>query len=338
MIAKSHDPAELLRVLGDPTRLRILGLVERAELTVGELARSLEMAQSRVSNHLRVLRDAHLLQDRHAGRTTWLRLADFDAATSGDVNADSLPARLWTAVRADVPTLPEHQADVARLERVLRERTQRAGEFFDRVAGEWDKFAVDFATGQARQRAAAALLPRESVVADLGCGTGWFARALAPLCDRLVLVDRSQGMLDEARAKLEPLPANTRVETRRGELDRLPIDDEELDGAVAGLVLHHLADLGAVAREIFRALKPGGRVAIVELSPHTEEWMHETLGDRNLGLDPRDVLRAFERAGFVDATLESLEDHYQPHVPGGESAARVALPMYLVRARKPARA
>lgn len=334
MIAKSQDPTEVLKVLGDPTRLRILGLVERAELTVGELARALEMAQSRVSNHLRVLRDADLLQERHAGRATWLRLGELDLAS----NASSLPARLWSVVRGDIPALPEHSADVARLERVLAERSRKAGEFFDRVAGEWDKIAVDFATGQARQRAAAALLPRESVVADLGCGTGWFARALAPLCSTLVLVDSSQGMLDEARRKLEPLPPGTRVEVRRGDLDALPIADEELDGAVAGLVLHHLADLATPAREIFRALKPGGRVAIVELSPHGETWMHENLGDRNLGLDPRDVLRALERAGFVDATLESLEDRYRPRIPEGDAEARAELPLYLVRARRPARA
>lgn len=334
MIAKSHDPAEVLKVLADPTRLRILGLLEREELTVGELARSLEMAQSRVSNHLRVLRDADLLRERHAGRTTWLKLAEADPAARGG----ALSTRLWTAVRGDVPALHEHRADVARLERVLAERGERAGEFFDRVAGEWDKIAVDFATGQARQRAAAALLPRESVVADLGCGTGWFARALAPLCDRIVLVDRSQGMLDEARRKLEPLPSGTHVEARRGELDRLPIADEELDGAVAGLVLHHLADLSAPLREMHRALKPGGRVAIVELSPHGEAWMQESLGDRHLGLDPRDVLRGLQRAGFVDATLESLEDRYQPRNPVGAPDALAALPLYLVRARRPARA
>ncbi len=332
MIAKSVGPAEVLRVLGDPTRLRILGLLEREELTVGELARTLEMAQSRVSNHLRVLRVADLLQERHAGRVTWLRLATLEPAAG-----DALPGRLWTALRGEIPALKEHRADLARLERVLVERSDRAGEFFDRVAGEWDTIGVDFETGQARQRAAAALLPRESVVADLGCGTGWFARALVPLCGHLILVDRSQGMLDEARRKLEPLPPGTRVDLRRGELDALPIADEELDGAVVGLVLHHLADLAAPAREILRALKPGGRVAIVELAPHGETWMHDGLGDRNLGLDPRDVLRALERAGFVDATLESIEDRYRPRVPEAPEDARVQLPLYLVRARRPDR-
>lgn len=334
MIAKPQDPAEILKVLADPTRLRILGLVEREELSVGELARALEMAQSRVSNHLRVLRDADLLQERHAGRATWLRLA----APDPNGAEPSLSARLWSAVRNDVPAVPEHRADVARLERVLQERGARGRDFFDRVAGDWDVIGVDFATGQARERAAASLLPRESVVADLGCGTGWFARALAPLCERIVLVDSSQAMLDEARRKLEPLPPGTRVDVRRGELDRLPIADGELDGAVAGLVLHHLADLAAPAREMFRALKPGGRVAIVELKPHGESWMHAALGDRNLGLDPRDVLRALERAGFVDATLESLEDRYRPRPPGDDAGERVALPLYLVRARRPARA
>jgi len=334
VISRSPDPSEALKLLGDPTRLRILGLLERSELSVGELARALEMAQSRVSNHLRILREADVLGERHAGRATWLSLSGLDA----ERDADSLLARLWSALRADLPALPEHRADVQRLERVLRERSERSGEFFDRVAGEWDKIGVDFATGQARQRAAAALLPREIVVADLGCGTGWFARALAPLCERLILVDRSQGMLDEARRKLEDQPASMRVETRHGELDALPIADNELDGAIAGLVLHHLAELGPTLREIFRALKPGGRVAIVELAPHAEAWMHESLGDRNLGLDPRDVLRALERAGFESLALESLDDAYRPRVPGGDFDARATLPLYLVRARRPARA
>jgi len=333
VISRSPDPSEALKLLGDPTRLRILGLLERSELSVGELARALEMAQSRVSNHLRVLREADILSERHAGRATWLSLSGLDLERA----ADSLLARLWSALRTDLPALPEHRADVERLERVLRERSERSGEFFDRVAGEWDKIAVDFASGQARQRAAAALLPHDIVVADLGCGTGWFARALAPLCQRVILVDRSLGMLDEARRKLEDQPGSIRVETRRGELDSLPIEDNELDGAVAGLVLHHLAELGPTLREIFRALKPGGRVAIVELSPHGEAWMHEGLGDRNLGLDPRDVLRALERAGFEDLALESLDDAYRPRLPGGDSDARATLPLYLVRARRPAR-
>jgi ubiquinone/menaquinone biosynthesis C-methylase UbiE len=344
VIAPATGLTDVLRVLVDPTRLRILGLLELDELSVGELARALEMAQSRVSNHLRVLRDAKLLDERHVGRTTYLRLAV--GAKTGTPDSD-VGARLWQALRPEIPTIPEFASDVARLGRVLQERNVGARDFFDRVAGEWDKIGVEFATGQARHRAAASLLPRELVLADLGCGTGYMARALVGLCRRLVCVDRSQAMLDEAQKKLGHVPAGVSVEFRRGEMDHLPIEDGELDGCVAAMVLHHLPDLRTSLAEMFRTLKPGGRAVVLELAPHKESWMHESLGDRHLGLDSRDVLRAFERAGFVEVALESVEDRYEPRRASSESAEAAAedptsastasLPLYIVRGRRPTR-
>lgn len=340
MIAPTGQLTDALRLFGDPTRLRILGLLELAELSVGELARALELQQSRVSNHLRVLRDAHLLAERHEGRATFLRVA------SPHDDAPDLNARLWTTVRAEVPTLPEFTSDVARLQHVLDERRKNSRAFFDRVASDWDTIGVDFSTGQARQRAAASLLARPVVLADLGCGTGYFARALAGLCSKLVCVDASTAMLDEARRKLEPLPPGTELELRRGELDDLPLADRELDGCVAGMVLHHLEEPHAALREMRRVLKPGASAVVVELMPHRETWMQTELGDRHLGLDPRDVLRAFQRAGFEGARLEPVEDRYQPKrrttsaeapeagVPDN-GAEPAALPMYLVRGRAP---
>lgn len=336
----SHTPhlTDTLKVLVDPTRLRILGLLELGELSVGELARSLEMQQSRVSNHLRVLRDAHLLVERRAGRTTFLSLG---VASTTAEEARDLPARVWTTLRPEIPTLPEFAADVSRLHAVLAERRSQSRDFFDRMAGEWDKIGVDFSTGQARQRAAASLMPHDLVMADLGCGTGYMARGLLGLCKKLICVDRSIGMLAEAKKKLEPIPRGMQLDLRPGELDDLPIENGEIDGCVAGMVLHHLGEPVGALSEMFRALKPGGSAVVLELAPHRETWMQEELGDRHLGLDSRHVMNAFRRAGFADVRLEAVEDRYQPkrrsaHPDAGSET--VALPLYIVRGRVPPRA
>lgn len=317
----------LLKVFADPVRLRILALLERAELSVGELSRALGLTQSRVSNHLRTLRDTGLLSERHEGKTTFLRA--LLAATGGDAE---LAPRLWSSLREDLERIPELDADRTRLADVLAERQSRGDAFFDSLAGRWDKVGAQFLSGVARERAAGALLPPELVVADLGCGTGYMARALLGRVDRLICVDRSAGMLDEARRRLGGRPED-RVEFRQGELDALPIRDGELDGALMGMVLHHLADLDGTLREVRRALRPGGRLVVLELAPHRESWMRETLGDRLLGLAATDVAAAMRRSGFEDLRVEDVDDRYCPHPPSSDR--EVNLPLYIVRGRVP---
>src|SRR5688572_25624721 len=176
-----NDPlAGLLKLLGDATRLRILAACERAELSVGELSRVLDMSQSRVSNHLRVLRDSGLLAERHVGASTFLQVCA-GAAKDGEPRG-SLALELWRTVRGELSQIPEHSADLVRLEGVLAERDHSQRAFFERVAGEWDKIGVEFATGQARQRAAASLLPPGLRFADLGCGTGYMSQGLHGMC------------------------------------------------------------------------------------------------------------------------------------------------------------
>jgi len=335
-----------LKVLGDATRLRILALLEREELSVGELSRSLGMSQSRVSNHLRVLREAHLLDERRSGNSTFLRLAGAAGSERDGVDGAGVAVELWATLRERVAELPEHAADLGRLAAVVEERQRSSTEFFDRVAKDWDKIGVDFSTGQARQRAAASLLPPGLVFADLGCGTGYMARGLVGLCRRLICVDRSAAMLGEARERLEELAGAggvTELDFRRGELDELPIADGELDGLVAGMVLHHVARLDRPLSEMRRVLRPGGTAVLVDLAPHGEEWMREAQGDRLLGIDPADVTAALEAAGFERAVLETVHDQYQPTVPADIAAAvgddgpreRARLPLFLVRAHKP---
>jgi ArsR family transcriptional regulator len=325
VISTAPDVTAQLKVLGDPTRLRILALIESEELSVGELSRALGMSQSRVSNHLRLLRRAGWLAERRAGTTTFLKFAH----ASGDASSDPL----WNALRPRIAALPAHRADLLRLTELTEERARRSADFFDSVAGTWDKIGVDFASGQARQRAAASLLAPGMVVADVGCGTGYMAESLLGLVERVICVDRSRAMLAQAERRLTRDARGTQLEFRQGELDALPIADAELDGLVAGMVLHHLADLAPALSQMRRVLKPGAVASVLELAPHQEDWMRESLGDRYLGLEPAEVLAAFERAGFEHAQLAPLEDAYQPRPPAADE--RVRLPLYLVRARAP---
>ena len=321
--------APALRLFADPIRLRILALVELEELTVGELARALGLAQSRVSNHLRVLREAGLLVERKSGTSTHLR-----AALSASAESPSLAARVWAVLREEVAHVPQSAADRVRLTAVLAARRRDEGEFFDRLAGDWDKVAGAFQTGRARERAVAQLLPSGLVLADLGCGTGYMAEALVGNCARLICVDRSERMLAEAARRLERTRRETVLDFRRGELDGLPIEDAELDGLVAGMVFHHLPSLEGALREFQRVLKPGAAAVVLELAPHRETWMRPALGDRHLGLEAAQVLAAFERAGFEDLVLDPVEDAYQPRHPEADGE-NPSLDLYLVRGRKP---
>lgn len=321
MIA-TKSPTAALKLLADPTRLRMLALLEREELSVGELSKALGAPQSRVSNHLRLLREAGWLSERHAGSSTFLRLAP-----NGD---EGLEGQLWNSLRTHLHGLPEYPADLARLDTVLQGR-QNETEFFDSLAGQYDKIGGSFKSGQARQRAAASMLRSDLVIADLGCGTGYMAGALIGLAAKLILVDRSEGMLEQARSRFER--SDLELELRQGVVEELPLKDAEVDGVLAGMVLHHLGELAPALAEFRRVLKPGGTAVVLEMLPHSEDWMRSDLGDRHLGLEPGDVLAAFQRAGFEDVRLDSTDDAYCPTSPTGEA---VQLPLFLVRGRAPA--
>lgn len=312
----------LLRILGDRTRLRTLWLLAREPLGVGELARILGVTAPRLSNHLRILREAGLITDRKEGSWTFVSLAkEKDSA---------LPTDLWNAVRRLSLESADHQEDEARLVEVLEARRAKSRAFFDRVAAEWDVIGSDFRTGIARQRVAASLVPRQLCVADVGCGTGYLAQAVAPLVSHMILVDHSPAMLEKAQRNLAG--QRTKLEFRQGELDALPLKNGEVDAILAGLVLHHVPDLLAFAKEALRALKPGGTLVIEDLLPHTEGWMREAMADLRLGLSPDEIQSLLDAAGFIEPMVELLEDSYRPSRKEGGT---VDLPLFIVRARKP---
>jgi len=311
---------EVLRVLGDPTRLRILALLAQAELAVGELARALGMSQSRVSNHLKLLRDADLLVERREGSFTYLKLHVPEGA----------PGELWRALTPGLEALDERKADNRRLAAVLADRADSRA-FFDRIAGDWDLIGRDFARGTGRLEALSCLVPGELVVADVGCGTGFLARALARRAARVICIDTSVAMLDKARENLRDVPAA--LEFRPGAMEALPLQDGEVDAAFAHMVLHHLADVPAGLREMARGVRAGGQVVCVELLPHHESWMHDLMADARLGLDPGALHNDFRAAGLVDVEREMLDDAYVVEHPSGR---KISLPLFLMRGRRPA--
>lgn len=312
---------QLLKLLADPTRLRLLALLEAQELSVGELARAIAMSPSRVSNHLKVLRESGWIEERREGPFAFCRLA-----LPGELAAD-----LWGRIRDRIDSLEEAADDRARLDAVLDERRKRSETFFDSMAARWDVIGREFARGTARLHAVTRLVPPGLVVADVGCGTGYQAEALARVAARVICVDHSTRMLSKARENLRETSA--RIELRPGELDDLPLQDAEVDAVFGHMVVHHLLDPMTALAEMHRVLRRGGQVVLVDLLPHKEVWMGESMGDLKLGLDRHELARRLRRAGFEGVETSELDDAYRAEDPEGRV---VELPLFLATGRKPA--
>ncbi len=319
----AKDLIHLLKSLSDPTRLRILTLLCDAELSVSELARAMAMSQPRISNHIKLLRDAGMLVERREGSFLYLLPS----------LGDGLPEDLWNALRQRVEELRERAADESRLRRVLQSRRNKSREFFDRVAKDWDQIGQGFARGVALHQALHALTPPGLVVADVGCGTGSMARALVRVAHKVICIDHSRAMLEEARKRLEPFL--DRVEFRPGEVDRLPLEDQEVDAVFASMVMHHVPDLKLVLREFRRALKSGGTLVIIDLLPHEEEWLTEHLADLRMGLDPNALRDLAVKAGFDPVEIDRVDDSYVVEADGNR---RAELPVFVLSGRAPAAA
>jgi ubiquinone/menaquinone biosynthesis C-methylase UbiE/DNA-binding MarR family transcriptional regulator len=319
MAVASASVLSLLRVLADPTRLRLLALLAQSELSVGEIARALAMGQSRVSNHLKVLREVELIAERHEGSFTHCRLVVPGGAAGS----------LWSAIAPQLDALEEREADDRRLALVLADRADSRA-FFDRIAGDWDLIGSDFSQGTGRLEVLGCLVPRDLVVADVGCGTGYLARVLAQRVARVICVDTSAAMLDKARDNLAGSTAA--LEFRAGAIEALPLGDAEVDAACAHMVLHHLPEPRQGLAEMARVVRRGGTVAALELLPHHESWMHDAMADTRLGLDPAVLEADFRAAGLGDIRRELLADNYVVEHPAGR---KIRLPLYLVHARKP---
>ncbi len=274
-----------LTALADATRARLLLLLERQELTVGELCQVLQLPQSTVSRHLKTLGDEGWLSWRADGSSRLYRATPLDAATR----------RLWQVVREQVTDTAAARHDAHRLEGVLAQRRSASEEFFASAAGRWDALREELFGRGADLHALLGLLDDEWAVGDLGCGTGQLSEALAPFVRRVVAVDSSRQMRAAARRRLQGVE---NVELRAGSLERLPIDDGALDAAVLSLVLHHLPDPCAALAEARRVLRRGGRLLVVDMMPHEREEYRAEMGHSWLGFSEERLAAWLGEAGF----------------------------------------
>ncbi len=283
---------KVFKTLSDPTRVRILALLEREELAVQELMDVLAMAQSRVSRHLGILREAGLLRDRREGTYVFYRFATPSAPVWRDA---------WALARRALEDDSTAERDAATLQQVILARASRTRTFFDSVGPEWDALRKVFSDDVLRARAISQLVPPGLTVVDVGTGTGILAAELARLDLRVIGVDNSPRMLEAARAKLAR-EGITGVELRGGDANTLPLADGEADAAFAHMVLHYLPSPPEALREMARVVRPGGRIVVVDFVRHESEWMREELGVLWLGFPPEEI-----RGWMTDAGLEDTQ-------------------------------
>jgi len=277
-----------LQALADATRNRLLLLLEQHELTVGELCAALRVPQSTASRHLKVLADDGWVTSRADGPSRFYRMttADLDPAAQ----------QLWQVVREQVAGSHAAVHDAERLKGVLARRRSGSEVFFESAASQWDHLRLELFGSRTELLPLVSLLDPGWVVADLGCGAGHFTELVAPFVRRVIAVDSSEAMLKAASARIGKL-AN--VEMRRGELERLPIQDSSTHLACLMLVLPYVEDPAVVIAEAARALMPGGRLLVCDLMPHERQEYRQTLGHQRLGTGAQELERWMETASLA---------------------------------------
>jgi ArsR family transcriptional regulator len=288
-----REASALLRLLGDDTRLRVLRLLSRESLNVSELTSILGLAQSGVSRHLGLLREAGLVVEDRTGTFAWYRVAPDAVAMNGERS----PLWTWLGDQFERRT-GETRADDARLEEVRRLRHES---FAQHGGGDERRQLVPGRSWAAWSRALGLLLPALDV-ADLGCGEGYLTIEAARWGRHVIAVDRSKDVLDRARS----LAARRKLDNitwKQGDLERLPIPDASVDVAMLSQALHHSEHPAATLAEAWRILRPGGRVLILDLREHQESWVRAKLGDRWLGFQDDELERLLAAAGFSDVTV-----------------------------------
>ena len=290
--------ADLLQALADPTRLRILSLLRKMELSVGELAQLLQQSQPRVSRHVRILTDAGFLERRKEGSWVFLTIA-----------GERVAAPMFALIDAwlDGTTRDEFDGDASKLDAVRAERAEAASRYFASHADVWDQIrSLHVAESEVEQAIDRALggEPLGRLV-DVGTGTGRMIELFGRNARHAIGIDRSSDMLRLARTKLDA--AGIPSSLRQGDMYALPLDDGSADTIIIHQVLHYAHSPAEAVAEAARVLAPGGRLLVVDFAAHEREDLRERDAHIRLGFDDESMAAWFNNGGLTVDHIEHLE-------------------------------
>jgi ArsR family transcriptional regulator len=303
---------KFLRALSDPTRLRIVALLEKDELSVNELQEITRMGQSRISTHLGLLLETGLVQSRREGKRTFYKLT---------LSADPGMREFSNLAIRGAAELPENTSDQINLRRILSRRSEQAQVYFSQVAGRFDRVYGPGRSWQAFGHLLLRVMP-PLVVADLGAGEGLLSELLARRCKKVIAVDNSEKIVAFGAAKARKNNLKN-LEFRQGDLQNPPIDPESVDLVILSQALHHAEEPAKAIAASYRILKSGGQIMILDLARHSFEQAHELYGDRWLGFAESALHSWLEDAGFkkIEINVVAREEqppHFETILAGGE--------------------
>lgn len=282
-------PEIIFKAMADLTRQKTLTVLRRHELSVSELVEVLDQPQSTVSRHLKILRDAKLIRDRREGNTV---MYSIPSLSNGHGQTD-LSGRLMEWIGDQ----PLSASLGSRIKSVLDRRRDMSRSFFDRMGDKWDRLREESFGGEFQWEAFLGLLPNDWTVVDIGTGTGYLLPTLARYFQNVIGVDPVDRMLEAAHRRLDTHRLD-HVELRKGDLVHLPINNESVDLALAFLVLHHVPTPREAIQELFRIVRSGGRILIVEQQAHQYESFRERMQDRWWGFDSEEFSTMLRSVGF----------------------------------------
>jgi ubiquinone/menaquinone biosynthesis C-methylase UbiE/DNA-binding MarR family transcriptional regulator len=292
------------RLLGDPTRVRLLLLLEREELSVAELQEILARGQSQISTHLSQLKQAGLVEDRRTGKNIFYRLKSVVGAEGKVI------VQLMNVLRQAIADIPEAEQDFSALKLIIGKRRDKMRSYFDSLAG---KFGREYLPGRSWEGLAEVLLRLmpPMVIADLGAGEGTFSQLLALRAKRVIAIDNSGKMVEFGR-KLARTHGVANLEFRLGDLEAVPLDDHAVDLAFFSQSLHHALHPEKAVGEAFRIVKPGGRIVILDLLRHQFEEAREMYADVWLGFTELELRSFLKKSGFRNVQTAVVHREAEP--------------------------